>query len=79
MRPGQGKGKVCKTDECVEICRSQAIVIEMRTLVSGVDMLFAGVLYIFTNNNCEDGYRVCLQKILQFTYFLHIISKKRLK
>ncbi len=35
----------------------------MRTLVSGVDMLLAGVLYIFTNNNCEDGYRVCLQKI----------------
>lgn len=24
MRPGRGKGKVRKTDECVEICRNQA-------------------------------------------------------
>ncbi len=49
----------------------------MRTLVSGANVPFAGVLCIFYNGNWKDEYRVCPQKILQFTYFLHIISKKR--
>ena len=40
IRPELGKGKVCKTDERIEIRR---IVMRIRTLVNGVKMSFAGV------------------------------------
>ena len=66
MRPGQGKGKVRKTDEIVspegeplQVCLGAnlrdtkkvcLVILNEETLVNGVYALFAGVLYISYGN-----------------------------
>ncbi len=41
MRPGHGKGKVRKTDECIR--RNCLVILNDETLVNGVRMLFTRV------------------------------------